>query len=220
MIKVYGVALSPFVRKVHAVLHLKNISFEAIDVLPGMGEPWFYQISPLGKIPALTDGELSLADSTVIAEYLEEQYPEIPLLPKSIKERAKARWIEEYADTKILEVVSGGIFYERIVKPALLKEPTNKERVQDVINKVLPPILDYIEGLLPPSGFIFTDISLADISLVTHFINAEYADYQVSDNDYPRLASLINAVKMHEVIASILDAEKPMLAMVKESMQQ
>ncbi len=220
MIKVYGVVLSPFVRKIHAVLHLKQLSFETIDVLPGMGEPWFYQISPLGKIPALTDGDLSLADSTVIAEYLEEQYPDISIYPASIKERAKARWIEEYADTKVLEVVSGGIFYERAVKPALLKEPTNEERVQHVIHNVLPPMLEYIESLLPPSGFIFQQISLADISLVTHFINAEYAGYTVNPKDYPHLASLIEKVKGHAVMVALLEAEKPILAIIEEAMHQ
>ena len=78
---IYGANVSPFVRKVLAVAGLKGIEFEHKPVLPGHGDAEFQHASPLGKIPALVDGDLHVSDSSVICEYLEEKFPEVATLP-------------------------------------------------------------------------------------------------------------------------------------------
>ncbi|WBH40933.1 Stringent starvation protein A-like protein [Pseudomonas aeruginosa] len=76
----YGAPLSPFVRKVRLLLAEKGLDYQLEAIAP-FGQPaWYREISPLGRIPALRDGDLALADSSVICQYLEERYPEPPNL--------------------------------------------------------------------------------------------------------------------------------------------
>ena len=86
--KLYGICLSPYVRKVAVVINVKGLECEREDAFPGSLSR---AISPLGKIPALQDGALTLADSSVICEYLEEIHPEPQLLPGSARDRATVR---------------------------------------------------------------------------------------------------------------------------------
>ena len=66
MIKLYGAILSPYVRKTLFVLAKKQLSFELVPQMPFSVDDDFLKISPLGKVPALQDDDLSLADSSVI----------------------------------------------------------------------------------------------------------------------------------------------------------
>ena len=60
MIKVYGVHGSPFVRKVFIALDIKNIPYEIVPQMPFSGDKEYLKINPLGKVPTLVDGELTL----------------------------------------------------------------------------------------------------------------------------------------------------------------
>ncbi|WP_257265790.1 glutathione S-transferase family protein [Endozoicomonas sp. ONNA2] len=81
MSKLYGVPLSPMVRKVLLALEIKQIDYQLVPVTPFMKPEGFEKISPLKKIPAWQDDKVTLADSTVICEYLEDRYPKQALYP-------------------------------------------------------------------------------------------------------------------------------------------
>lgn len=189
MIHVHGVSLSPYVRKVLTCLDLKGLDFEQSMVMP-MATPEDYdKISPLRKVPAITDGELNLCDSSVICEYLDEAYPDVPTMPKSVTDRARARWLEEYADSKLSEVASG-LFFEVVLKPMMLKQDTDAERVERLKSEIIPEQLDYLETQVPEKGFLFGETAmLADMALITHFINASYAGFVVDAGRWPRFST-------------------------------
>jgi glutathione S-transferase len=208
--KLLGVCLSPFVRKVGVVLNLKGIACEREDSLPGTIDR---AISPLGKVPALVDGEVALADSSVICEYLEEQYPAVRMLPQGVAERARSRWLEELSDSKLAELCGGGIFFERVLKKVLHSAPADEAKVRDVIENQLPPILDYFEGQIPAQGFVFGALpGIADISIATHFVNAGYAGYAPDAARWPRLTALIGRVKALPAMQTQLAAEAAFMA--------
>ena len=102
MITLYEHPLSSYAMKVKIALAEKGIEFQAI-VPPGMmdgttaGE--FVQASPRAEIPALIDGDTQVFDSTIIMEYLEDKWPNPPLLPKLSAERARVRMIEDMMDS-------------------------------------------------------------------------------------------------------------------------
>lgn len=97
----YGAPLSPFVRKVRLLLAEKGLDYQLEAIAP-FGQPaWYREISPLGRIPALRDGDLALADSSVICQYLEERYPEPPNLRATPRQPRSVRWLEKYADYEI-----------------------------------------------------------------------------------------------------------------------
>ena len=91
MITVHGASGSPFVRKVLAVLAIKNVPYEQVQQMPFTNDAQFRKISPLGKIPVLIDGDLTICDSKVICEYLEAAYPEIPVFPSGLADSETAQ---------------------------------------------------------------------------------------------------------------------------------
>src|SRR6266850_3771329 len=99
-VQIIGSYLSPYVRKVLVCLDLKGIAYEIDPIIPFMGDERFSKLSPIRRIPVFIDTEVTLADSSVICQYLEERHPEPALYPGDIKERARARWLEEYADSR------------------------------------------------------------------------------------------------------------------------
>ncbi|GAA4095804.1 glutathione S-transferase family protein [Zhongshania borealis] len=212
MIVLHGNSVSPYVRKVLTALAIKKLDFEQIQQMPYSGDPGYLKISPLGKIPALQDGDLNLCDSTVICEYLEDSYPEVAVYPRDPKAKAKARWIEELAGSKVTELASG-IFFQRFMRPMFLNQETDEALVTKIIEKQLPPILDYIESILPKEGFLFGELTIADISIVSPFINAAYANYHVDAARWPIFSGFIERVKGHEVIAPLLATEAAILGL-------
>ncbi len=120
--KIVGSYVSPYVRKVLACLALKGLAYEIDPITPFFGGEAFERLSPLRRIPVLVDGDLTLCDSSAICAYLDEAYPEPPLLPADVRNRARARWIEEYADTRLGDVFIWGLFYQSFVRPAVFQE--------------------------------------------------------------------------------------------------
>lgn len=89
---------SPFARKVRIVLREKGLAYEEILVDLGRKPPILLQTGPLQKVPVLLDGPLTIVDSSVICEYLEDRYPAIALLPPGYLARADARMWDQLAD--------------------------------------------------------------------------------------------------------------------------
>jgi glutathione S-transferase len=212
MIILHGNSASPYVRKVLAVLALKSLPYEHTQQMPFSKDAEFQKISPLGKIPALQDGDLTICDSTVICEYLEDAYPDVAVYPQNIKDKAKARWLEELAGSRVTELASG-IFFQRFMRPMAFKQEPDEELVGKIINKQLPPILDYLESQVPAEGFIFGTLTLTDISLISPFVNAGYANYQVDAERWPTFSAFIQRVKAHEVMSPLLAKEAKMMGM-------
>src|SRR5687767_6586900 len=99
--KIIGSFVSPYVRKVLACLELKGLDYRVDPITPFFGNDEFERLSPLRRIPVLIDGTVELCDSSVICAYLDEAYPATPLLPKHPADRARARWLEEFADSRL-----------------------------------------------------------------------------------------------------------------------
>jgi glutathione S-transferase len=212
--KLLGVPLSPFVRKVAVVLTVKDLPFEQEPVMPGATGPEFKELSPLGKIPVLVDGDLTLADSSAICEYLDEKYPARPVMPAGPESRARARFLEEYGDSKLVETASI-IFMEKFLNPNMFGKETDLARVEQVENELLPPYLDYLESQVPPEGYLFGDFCTADISIVTPLFNAAYGGYEVDAGRWPRYAAFVQRVAEHPAVIKVRDEEKQFVAQMQ-----
>ena len=210
MIILHGASASPFVRKVLVALALKELPFEQIQQIPFTRDPVYRNINPLEKIPALQDGELTICDSTVICEYLEDAYPRPALYPDNAVDKARARWYEELGGTRVAELAAG-IFFQRFMRPMVLKQETDEALVKKIIEKQLPPILDYLEAQVPAEGFIFGDFMMADISLMSPFVNAGYAGYEIDSARWPVFCDFVERVKSHPVVNQILVAEAALM---------
>lgn len=213
----YGAQLSPFVRKTRLCLLEKALDYQLEVVMPFTPPEWYLQLSPLGRIPALKDGELSLADSSVICQYLEEAYPDTARLYGSdAAQRAQIRWLEKYADYEIAPLTTFCVFRNRILKPST-GNPCNEGSVQAALQEKLPPHFDYLERQLGENDFfISSQLSLADIALASQLINLEHGGEQVDANRWPALAAHFTRMKALTSVAGLLPEEQRMNAKLIE----
>ncbi len=192
--RIIGTYLSPYVRKVLIFLEQKGIPYEIDPIVPFFGDDRFSKLSPLRRIPVFIDDEVTLCDSSVICQYLEEKYPEPALYPKSIVERAQARWLEEFADTRMGEVFIWQLFNQVAIGPNVWGEKINQERLEKTLNQEMPSVLDYLESQLPADGFLFGALSIADISIAAFFRNAAFARFKPDPARWPRVAAFVGRV--------------------------
>src|SRR6516225_7342515 len=127
---VIGNYISPFVRKVLAVCEVKRLPYQIDSIVPFFGNDRFAELSPLRRIPVLIDGEVVLNDSSVICEYLEDRWPQQPVLPRQPAERANARFLDEYADTRMTDVLLWKVFGRALVAPAVFGAPRDVNAIQ------------------------------------------------------------------------------------------
>lgn len=206
--KIIGSYVSPYVRKVLACVRLKGLDYEIDPITAFFGNDEFERLSPLRRIPVLIDGEVVIPDSSAICAYLDEIRPRPPLLPGSPADRARARWLEEYADTRLGDVFIWGLFYQKYVHPIIWGEPGDEARIERTLSEDLPRELDWLEGQLPADGFLFGgDIGLADIAIATFFRNGAYVGFAPDAKRWPRVAAFVDRALAHDCFACFLPFE-------------
>jgi glutathione S-transferase len=209
---IYGASMSPFVRKALAFAAEKGVTVTTKPTGLGSTDPAFLAASPFRKIPALADGDFTLADSSAIVQYLDAQHAEPALIPHEAKARATTIWWDEFADT-IFVGAAGKMFFNRVVSPRFLGRPGDLAAADKAEAEELPPILAYLERMLPPSGHLVADrLTLADIAVASPFVNLAHAGYTVDAAVYPRIAAFVGTMLARPSFAGMVAAETAMLA--------
>jgi glutathione S-transferase len=204
---VIGSFVSPYVRKVLACINLKGLAYEVDPITPFYGNEEFRRLSPLCRIPVLIDGDFSVSDSTVICAYLDNAYPGHALYPSNPRDRARALWFEEFADTRLGDLLIWGLFYQKVVHPLVWGEPGDQRRIEKSLNEDLPAALDYLEDELPADGFLFGEIGAADIAVASFFRNGAYAGFTVDPGRWPRSSAFVERVLAHPCVDALLRFE-------------
>jgi glutathione S-transferase len=210
-VRIVGSYISPYVRKVLVVLDLKGLQYEIDPIVPFLGDDRFSQLSPLRRIPVLVDDRVTLTDSTVICEYLEDRYPSPALFPADPVARARARWLEEFADTRIGEVLIWRLFNQLIINPFVWRTPTDEQILQKTLTEDIPHVLTYLESQLPADGLLFGPLSVADIAIACPFRNAGFARFAVDAERWPKTAAFVARVLAHESFQKLTPYEDKMM---------
>jgi glutathione S-transferase len=209
--KIFGFPLSPFVRKVHLLAAEKNVEVEMVLGRPGQPNPEFEAASPFGKIPALQDGDFTLADSTAICTYIDALHPAPPMLPGDAKNKARAIWFEEFADT-ILVASGGKVLFNRFVGPKLLGLPGNEELAVQGLAE-LGPVMDYLESQAPDDGWLAGDgFSIGDIAVASALRSLGYVGLEPDPAKHPRAAAWYDRVKERPSWQSVAAREDAVLS--------
>ena len=190
--KLYGFPLSPFVRKVMVAAREKGLEYELVPANPSQPSEEFLKVSPFSKIPALSDGDFCLADSTAIVTYLEAKHPEPPLLPAEPKARGRAIWFEEVADT-VLIPAGAPIVVNRFLKPHIFGTEGDEEAAKAGEQAVLKP-LDYLEGELGQDGWLGDAFTIGDLSVACTIKTLGYTGWSIDSARYPKLAAWYDRV--------------------------
>jgi glutathione S-transferase len=199
--KLYGAALSPFVRKVRIAFAEKNVPLDFDGTVPMADE--VLALHPQRKMPILRDGDLVVLDSSVICAYLEKVHPKPALLPDDPAELTRALYLEEYGDAHMPEGM-GLIIFERFVKPQILRQPTDEARVAELETaakerwfgnptsaggRAMPCVLDFLESQIPADrDTVLSRFSIADVALGAHFGWMSAAGFEIDAQRWPRTA--------------------------------
>lgn len=202
-----GNPVSPYVRKILAICAVKGIEVAIDPITPFRGDDSFTAISPLRRIPVWIEGDLTLCDSSIIAQYIEDTRPEPSMLPADPRDRARARWIEEYADTRLFDVLGWKLFFQIAIKPRILKEEMDRDAVEHAKAVEIPEVFDYLESVTPDTGFLFGEAAgLADFSLAPAFLNARVVGVEVDVGRWPKLAGWLARVETDTPMARLNSA--------------
>ncbi|MEA3016918.1 MAG: glutathione S-transferase [Sphingomonadales bacterium] len=208
---VYGSSLSPFVRKVLAFAAEKGIEVESKLVGLGSEDPEFREASPFGKIPGFRDGDFAISDSTAIIAYLEAIRPDPHLIPTDARARARAIWYEEFSDT-ILCACGAKMFFNRIVAPKFLGREGDLAAADAAERTELPPLLDYLEGRIPESGFLVEDrLTLADIAVASPFANLRHLSVAIDPGRWPKVTAYVGGILDRPSFKACTDRETAFL---------
>lgn len=159
MIKLYYHVDCPYSQKVRIVLAEKDLEHELVHVDLGKGEQKtaeFRKLSPLGKVPVLVDEDVVVYDSTVINEYLDEEYPNPALMPEDSAGRARVRLLEDFCDN---------FFIPQTIFILAELHRADAERDQDKIRRYsgeIQRVLQWLEPQLAGKSFLVGEFSLAD----------------------------------------------------------
>jgi glutathione S-transferase len=155
---------SPFAWKVWLVLEHKAIPYEFRLLSFDGGDtktPEFLAVNPRGRVPAILDEGFALWESSAIAEYLEERYPQNPILPKDVKARATARRISAEAEAYLAPTVG------RLVELALYAEkPVSPAEIEEAKAKIQEELARFERQMTGP--YFLGSLSIADFAVFSH----------------------------------------------------
>lgn len=208
MLKIYGVPISVHTRKAIVACHVKQLKFENEPVIPFNPPANWDELSPTGKIPAITDGDFALTDSAAICAYIERTHPQPPIFPRDAKDYARALWLEQYAGTLFRDVIHG-LFFQKIIRPNILKEETDTDAIDKILLEAMPKAFRYLEGQLNGEYLVGNQFSIADIALTSNLINYYYLGFEIDKNRYPKLRVYFERQVRQPALAKALAAEKP-----------
>lgn len=165
MIKLYHSPLSTNSRKVRIALIEKGLEFERVLVDLSKREqknPEYLKIHPFGQVPALDDDGFIVYDSTIINEYLEDEYPHPPLLPSDSEGRARARMMEDFRDSHF-----NPPFVDIFQETRKSEEQRNSKIIEEAKRKIVK-CFDRLEKDLDQRSYLAGPFSLGDIAFMAN----------------------------------------------------
>lgn len=212
-IVVLGGNVSPFVRKVRAFLAEKGQAYQHEQVNPFAPPPNWREISPLGRIPALRDGDRVVNDSSVICQYLERRFPEPALYPQDDYEFARALWIEEFMDGGLIPRAGSQLFFPLVLQPLMTQNPVApgaEETAHKVWDEEIAPMLDYLEQQLGDGEwFAGGQLTIADLSVASPLLNARHAGFAPASARWPKLRAFLERMWSRPSFAPLIAEEMP-----------
>ncbi len=119
-------------------------------------------LNPYGKVPVLVDDGAVVYESNIISEYLEEKYPEFPLMPRDLRQRARVRIWMDYCNSRL-----------HAAAHEVLHGP-DQEKAKGQLRNYLQALEPEIAG----REYIAGEFSLADVAFIPFFARRER--YQVA----------------------------------------
>ncbi|MEM6637734.1 MAG: glutathione S-transferase family protein [Pseudomonadota bacterium] len=207
-VRLYHVPLSPYCRKVRLSLAEKKIEVDLVEERYWEATPEFLRRNPAAKVPVLRIDTHTMAESAAICEYLEERFPDPPLMPKGTAERYEVRRLVGWFDDKFHHEVTSKLLYERVNKKVSGQGYPEAANVKAGARAIRYHI-DYMGTLLDARRWLAgPNLTLADFAAAAHFSALDY----ISDIDWDRNANVRDwyaKIKSRPAFRSILADQVP-----------
>jgi len=186
--------------RVKIALDEKGLSYERIRVRLAMNEqksPEFLKLNPYGKIPVLVEEGQVLFESCIINEYLDEKYPDPPLMPEDPYLRGRGRVLVDYALNYAHEPYWA--LRGEMRKPVAERNSTGIENSRNRLRELMV----YLENALGEREYFLGELSLADIAIAPRFLRAETYGALPAPS-LPRLSAWLERLKQRPSVKAIL----------------
>jgi len=181
-------------------LYEKGLAYDRITLdlaKKDQKRPEFLKLNPYGKVPVLNDAGKILFESCIINEYLDEQYPNPPLMPKDPHLRGRGRVLVDYGLNYIHEPYW-------VLRGEMLKKESERDSVTvEEKRQTLRHLLQYLEEALGDKPYFLGELSLTDIDLVPRFLRMESYG-AIPTPSLPRLSAWLKRMKERPSVKSIL----------------
>jgi glutathione S-transferase len=176
MLKLYDYPDCPFCQKVRVVLAEKDLEYEKIFVDLRKQEqklPDFLRLNPYGKVPVLVDEDEVIYDSTIINEYLEDEYPLPRLMPEDSGGRGRVRMLEDYCDNSFIPPTT--MLLAQLRKADAERDMQRVEQAREELRRALYYLRDRLQGqeFLVGKEFTLADASYAPRIMVLGRLGVE-----------------------------------------------
>ncbi|MEO0548962.1 MAG: glutathione S-transferase family protein [Pseudomonadota bacterium] len=209
-LKVHGTILSPWVRRLVVFIEEKELPYEIINVVPlGDPDPDFLKISPLGKVPVLEFNGRFLPDSLAACTLLEAEVQDPALFPKRGWDQGWMLWLCDYLATAFFSKVEAPLFIQRFINPNFRKTEPDQTIVDQAL-AIMPQVFDYLESqLLNGRPYLLGDqVTLADLTAGSIFVNFLHAGETVDANRWPNLADYVARMLVRPSFENVLERER------------
>jgi len=200
VIKLYDFKSSPNCQRVKIVLAEKNLPYDIAPIDLRAHEqktPEYLKLNPYGKVPVLTDDATVLYESLIINEYLDEKYPNPPLMPKDPAKRAKARILVDYG------MAHFDAPYQRLRMELMNDANEQNQQVIATAKAELKKLLQRLEDEIGEQQYLLGDFSLVDADLLPRFTRLEGFGV-LPDPSLPRLGNYLERVKARPSVRAVL----------------
>jgi glutathione S-transferase len=205
MLTLYDNPFSPFARKVRLVLARKGLRAVSVDALALVEHAALRAVNPRAEVPVLVDDGLVVANSPDIVAYLEDRYPDPPVLPRAPAGRVAARAWERLADT-VLDAIVHDI--------SIWTWPTHRRADAPPAGLIeaglrdIGVILDHLEAALHECEFLCGELSIADLALFPHLSSLKPLGIALDPQTHPRLVAWNQRLRALPIVRADLDAVK------------
>ena len=189
MLTIYGVPFSVHTRKITLTAAFKGLDYKLEQVFPFDPPQQWSSLSPTGLIPAIKDGDFTLADSTAIFLYLERAYPAQPLLPQDNRLAGQALFLEAYAGGTLFRNVVHGLFFQKVLRPKVRGEATDQAVVEQICNGIRPGVFGYLDSIAGGDYLAGNSLTIADIAVVSNLLTYSYLGLEIETARFPKLAA-------------------------------
>lgn len=200
----YSMAVCPYAQRTEILLRVKGIDYEAIQIdISQPRPPALLAVNPLGKVPVLIHRDRALNESSIINEYLDEVYPDTPLLPADPYQRAQSRLLIDYCNSQ---------FSANHYRLLMEQRPERRPQAEAAVLADWRWLDAFLMRINPDGRYAGDTFGMVDLSYAPFFarfvLNTYFWDFRLPDGELARVRRWAEALQEHPAVrATSLGAE-------------